>query len=76
MEMLRRLRKAITDNEEALTDALRTDLNKSYEEAYLTEISIVLGEIDNFLKNLPRWAAPSKRKTNRVSGSRPCGRGF
>lgn len=63
MEMLRRLRKAITDNEEALTDALRTDLNKSYEEAYLTEISIVLGEIDNFLKNLPRWAAPSKRKT-------------
>jgi aldehyde dehydrogenase (NAD+) len=63
MEMLRRLRKAITDNEEALTDALCTDLNKSYEEAYLTEISIVLGEIDNFLKNLPRWAAPSKRKT-------------
>ncbi|MBR6630572.1 MAG: aldehyde dehydrogenase family protein, partial [Alistipes sp.] len=63
MEMLRRLRKAITDNEEALTDALRTDLNKSYEEAYLTEISIILGEIDNFLKNLPRWAAPSKRKT-------------
>ena len=63
MEMLRRFRKAITDNEEALTDALRTDLNKSYEEAYLTEISIILGEIDNFLKNLPRWAAPSKRKT-------------
>ncbi len=28
MEMLRRLRKAITDNEEALTEALRTDLNK------------------------------------------------
>ena len=63
LEMLRRLRKAITDNERALTDALYKDLHKSYEEAYLTEISIVLGEIDNFLKNLGRWAAPSNRKT-------------
>ncbi len=63
LAMLRRLRKAITDNEAALCEALRIDLNKSYEEAYLTEISIVLGEIDNFLKNLKRWAAPSKRKT-------------
>lgn len=63
LAMLRRLRKAITDNEAALCEALRTDLNKSYEEAYLTEISIVLGEIDNFIKNLKRWAAPSKRRT-------------
>lgn len=63
MAMLRKLRQAILKHERSLTDALYTDLHKSYEEAYLTEISIVLGEIDNFLKNLPRWAAPSKRKT-------------
>ncbi|MBR2428647.1 MAG: aldehyde dehydrogenase [Alistipes sp.] len=63
LAMLRRLRKAITENEAALCEALRIDLNKSYEEAYLTEISIVLGEIDNFLKNLKHWCAPSKRKT-------------
>lgn len=62
-EMLRRLRNAIVKHEAKLAEALRIDLNKSYEEAYLTEISIVLGEIDNFLKHLPRWAAPSKRKT-------------
>ena len=62
-QMLRRLRNAIVKHEAKLTEALRIDLNKSYEEAYLTEISIVLGEIDNFLKHLPRWAAPSKRKT-------------
>lgn len=62
-EMLRRLRSAIVRHEARLIEALRIDLNKSYEEAYLTEISIVLGEIDNFLKHLPRWAAPSKRKT-------------
>lgn len=63
MEMLRKLRSAIVRHEQSLTDALYLDLHKSYEEAYLTEISIVLGEIDNFLKNLPRWAAPSKKET-------------
>lgn len=60
---LRRLRRAIVEHEHELTEALYLDLHKSYEEAYLTEISIVLGEIDNFLKNLPRWAAPSKKHT-------------
>ena len=63
MEMLRKLRSAIVRHEQSLTDALYLDLHKSYKEAYLTEISIVLGEIDNFLKNLPRWAAPSKKET-------------
>ena len=63
LDMLRRLRGAIVRYEQRLCDALYSDLHKSYEEAYLTEISIVLGEIDNFLKNLPRWAAPSKKKT-------------
>lgn len=63
MRALRRLRDAIVRYEKELTDALYADLHKSYEEAYLTEISILLGEIDNFLKHLPRWAAPSKKKT-------------
>ena len=63
LKMLRRLRDAILMYEEELTEALRIDLNKSYEEAFMTEISIVLGEIDNFQKNLARWAAPSKKST-------------
>ena len=63
LDMLRRLRDAIIRHEQSLTDALYTDLHKSYEEAYLTEISIVVGEIDNFLKHLKQWAAPSKRST-------------
>jgi aldehyde dehydrogenase (NAD+) len=63
MKMLRRLRDAIKMYEEELVGSLRTDLNKSYEEAFMTEISIVLGEIDNFLKNLARWASPSKKAT-------------
>lgn len=62
-EALRKLRKAIIEHEREIADALYADLHKSYEEAYITEISIVLGEIDNFLKHLKRWAAPSKRST-------------
>ena len=60
---LKRLRGAIKMYEEELAEALYKDLHKSYEEAFITEISIVLGEIDNFLKNLPRWAAPSEKST-------------
>ena len=63
LKMLQRLRDAIKMYEVELVEALRTDLNKSYEEAFMTEISIVLGEIDNFLKNLARWAASSKKST-------------
>lgn len=62
-EMLRRLKASILRFEKELCDALYEDLHKSYEEAYMTEISIVLGEIDNFLENLGRWAAPSKKPT-------------
>ena len=63
LEMLQRLRGAIVRHERELTEALYLDLHKSYEEAYLTEISILLGEIDNFLKHLKGWAAPSKKAT-------------
>ena len=63
LKMLRRLRDAIKMYEEELVEALHKDLNKSYEEAFMTEISIVLGEIENFQKNLARWAAPSKKST-------------
>lgn len=63
LEMLKRLRASIVKYERELAEALYNDLHKSYEEAYLTEISIVLAEIDNFLKHLKGWAAPSKKST-------------
>ena len=63
LKMLQRLRDVIKMYEAELSEALYKDLHKSYEEAFMTEISIVLGEIDNFLKNLARWAAPSKKST-------------
>lgn len=63
LSSLRALRSAIIAHEQELADALNHDLHKSYEEAYLTEISIVLGEIDNFLKHLKGWAAHSKKSS-------------
>lgn len=61
--MLRRLRAAIVEWERPLCDALQADLHKSYEEAYLTELSIVLGEIDNHIRHLKRWSRASRRPT-------------
>ncbi|MDX9928578.1 MAG: aldehyde dehydrogenase [Bacteroidales bacterium] len=62
-EMLRRFRDAIIRNEKRITDALYHDLHKSYQEAYLTEISLVLSEISFHLSKLNRWAKPARVKT-------------
>ena len=59
-EMLRKLLAAMEKWEQKLADALWTDLHKSYEEAYLTEISIVKGEISTHLKKVGRWARKKK----------------
>ena len=45
--MLKKLQAALEKWEKPLTDALWTDLHKSYQEAYLTELSIVKGEVKN-----------------------------
>lgn len=63
LQMLRRLEGAIRKFEKELCDALWTDLHKSYEEAYLTEISILYGELRNHIHNLKRWSSREMRPT-------------
>ena len=60
-QMLRKLASAMHQYEKALADALWQDLHKSYEEAYLTELSIVYGEIRNHLRHMRRWARPERK---------------
>ena len=60
-QMLRKLADAMHQYEKALADALWQDLHKSYEEAYLTELSIVYGEIRNHLRHMRRWARPERK---------------
>lgn len=60
-QMLRKLSDAMHQYEKPLAEALWTDLHKSYEEAYLTELSIVYGEIRNHLRHLSRWARAERK---------------
>ena len=60
---LKALKAALRKWEKPLAEALWADLHKSYEEAYLTELSIVLGEIDNHIRHLKEWASPKRYST-------------
>jgi len=60
IEQLRRLEEALSDWEQPLCEALWHDLHKSYEEATLTELSIIRGEIRDQMHNLRRWMRPRR----------------
>jgi aldehyde dehydrogenase (NAD+) len=60
-KMLRKYGEALKKWEKPLCEALWKDLHKSYEEAFLTEISIVAGEIRNHIANVSKWAAKEKK---------------
>jgi aldehyde dehydrogenase (NAD+) len=73
VEQLKKLKKCIDDHEQLLYDALYSDLKKSPEESWVTEIGLVHTEINVALKNLHRWMEPEPVATNLVnlpSGSR------
>lgn len=61
---LKHLKTVLQRNEKELYDALKKDLNKSEEESFLTELSIVYSEIDHHIKCLKKWSRPQKVKTN------------
>ena len=63
IQQLKKLRKSIKVNQTKIEEALWKDLHKSPEEAYLTEISIVLNEIDYHILNLKQWAKPKRVHT-------------
>lgn len=63
LQQLKVLKKAIAQYQERIENALWTDLHKSPEEAFLTEISIVTGEIDYHIKHLKKWAKPKRVHT-------------
>ena len=62
-QMLRKLLVAIKKWEQPLYEALRTDLHKSEQEAFLTEVSLVTGEIRNHISHLSRWARTKCKPT-------------
>lgn len=63
INQLKTLKSSIKKYQNQIEEALWLDLHKSPEEAYLTEISIVLNEINHHIKNLRKWAKPKKVPT-------------
>ncbi|NVJ25018.1 aldehyde dehydrogenase family protein [Myxococcus sp. AM011] len=51
---------AVRKYEAEIFAALKSDLNKSAEEAYLTEVGSIYGEIKNALKHVKSWMKPRK----------------
>ncbi len=56
------LRKMVIDHEDRILEALKADLNKSEQEAYITEILPVMNEIDLVLKKLVKWSGKKRGK--------------
>jgi aldehyde dehydrogenase (NAD+) len=57
---LLRVRALLRDHEEALLAALKADLGKPALEALITDLSIVVAEVDLAVKNLRAWTRPEK----------------
>lgn len=66
-EQLKKLKNAILEHEEELYTALYTDLKKSREECWVTELGFVISEINAALKNLRSWMEPERARTNLVN---------
>ncbi|MBW4559466.1 MAG: aldehyde dehydrogenase family protein [Trichormus sp. ATA11-4-KO1] len=59
IEQLKILKQAILENEQAIIQALQTDLQKPEFETYISEISVTK-EIDYAIKHLNTWSKPKK----------------
>ena len=58
IQQLKKLKKAIIDNEAEIINALNFDLNRASQEAYLCDIGPTISEINETIKGLKRWARP------------------
>ena len=60
---LKNLQRAVKDNEALIEAAMKSDLNKTAFESYMTETGLVLEEIRYHLKHLSSWIKNRKVKT-------------
>ncbi|MEM6752288.1 MAG: aldehyde dehydrogenase [Cyanobacteria bacterium P01_C01_bin.38] len=60
IQQLKTLKQAIIDNEAAIFNALKADLNKPLVESFTAEIVLVVKEIEYAIKNIKNWTKPKK----------------
>ena len=63
LDALTKLRKAVRERTDALSEALREDLNKSAGESYLTEIGLGMQELECHIRHLKRWSQSRRVST-------------
>ncbi len=63
LRQLNNLKNAILYYQPALENALYQDLKKSKEAAFLSEIGLVLNELNHHIKQLKKWAKPKQVST-------------
>ena len=61
---LKKLYRALKDNEEDIINALYTDLGKSDTESKISELSMIYSEIEFALKNIDYWTSPKLLPTS------------
>ena len=67
IEQLKILKKLLIDNEELLIDEVRKDFSKSAFETYVTEIGLVITDINFAIKNVEQWAKEQTVSTSLVN---------
>lgn len=66
-QQLLNLKAGILKYEKRFYEAFATDLKKTPEEAWVTELGFVIAEINEALRELKRWMAPRRVSTNLVN---------
>jgi aldehyde dehydrogenase (NAD+) len=64
IQQLKKLKAAVLYHEKDLYEALYTDLKKSAEESWVTEVGFLVAEINHTIKHLHSWMKPKKVATN------------
>lgn len=63
VEMLKRLKRCVQENQQAIADALYADLGKSRQESYMCETGMVLSELSYLIRHTPTLARKKRVKT-------------
>ncbi len=63
-KMLKTLRRAIVQYQDRLADAVYKDLHKTGFEFFLTEVSLLLEELDYHIKKLKQWSRPKRVRSS------------
>lgn len=67
INQLKKLKEVLLHHEEDIYTALYSDLKKSREEAYISELGLVIAEIKTMIRHLKKWMKPETVPTNLVN---------